>query len=118
MIKFLNRKWDISSLKSHISNQIIPRGLRERVVPAEHLHTPRFLSVWRTECLNRGLSLMKIIVTEEEAQLQEIREELEISAKLLEPYKQDPEFDKNNEYIKKEIEKIQKNVKYTKQEKF
>lgn len=108
MIKFLNRKWDISSLRSHISNQIIPRGLRERVIHAEHLHTPRFLLVWKDECFNRVLSFMKLIVAEEEAQLQEIREELETSAKLLEPYKQDPESDKNNEFIKKEIERIQK----------
>lgn len=25
MIKFLNHKWDISSLKSHVSNRVIPR---------------------------------------------------------------------------------------------
>lgn len=118
VIKFLNRKWDISSLKSHISKQIIPRGLRERVIPAEHLHTPRFLSAWKTECLNRGLSLLKLIVDEEEAQLEEIRVELDASAKSLEPFKQDPEFDKNNEYIKKEIERIQKSLKHSKQEKF
>lgn len=118
MIKFLNRKWDISSLESHISNEIIPRGLRERIIPAEHLHTPRFLSIWKDECLNRGLSLMKLIVTEEEAQLSDLREELENSAKLLEPYKLDPDFEKNYEFIKKEIERIQKNLKHTKQEKF
>lgn len=108
MITFFNHKWDIASLKSHISNKIIPRGLREWVVPAAHLHTPSFLEVWKEECLNRGLTLMKLIVAEEEAQLQEIREELKISAKLLEPHKHEPEFDKNNDFIKKEIERIQK----------
>lgn len=118
MIKFLNHKLDISSLKSYISHNIIPRGLRERIVPAEHLYTPRFLEAWKEECLNRGLALMKIIVLEEETQLEEIKGELEISAKALEPHKNEPDFEKNNEFNKKEIERIQKNLKHTKQEKF
>lgn len=46
-IKYLNRKWGISSLKSHIEHLVIPRGLRERVVLAGHLHTPRLLETWK-----------------------------------------------------------------------
>lgn len=37
VIRSLNRKWDILSPESYISNKIIPRGLREKVVPATHL---------------------------------------------------------------------------------
>lgn len=60
---------------------------------------------------------MRLIVAEEELQLEEVRVDLEISAKLLEPHKDDPDFGKNS-FIKKEIGKIQKNIKYTKQETF
>lgn len=93
-IKFLTRKWDISSLNSHISNKVIPRDLREKVVPAEH---NRFMQIWKEECVNRGLNVMQLIVAEEEKQLQEIQEELENSAKQLEPYKQDKELTKKKQ---------------------
>lgn len=117
-IKFLNRKWDISSLKSHIDHKIIPRGLRERIIPAGHLHTPRFLKLWKESCLERGLDTLRMIVNEEELQLEEIRIEIDNSVKLLEPFKSDPNFDKSNDLLKKEVERTQKYLKASKQEKF
>lgn len=117
-IKFLNRKWDISSLKSHIENKIIPRGLRERVIPAGHLHTPRFLELWKQSCLEWGLAILNMIVEEEQIQLEEIKKEIDNSVQLLEPYKLDPILIKTNELLKKEVEKTQKLLKSTKQEKF
>lgn len=89
-IKFLNRKWNISSLKSHIENRIILRGLRERVTPAGHLHTPRFIEAWKASCVKRGLEIMQMIVDEEEIQLNEIKADIEVSAGLLEPFKTNP----------------------------
>lgn len=117
-IKYLNRKWDISTLKSHIEHKVIPRGLRERVVPAAHLHSTRFLDIWRKSCIDRGLEVMRLIVEEELAQLSEIQTEIDNSAQLLEPYKQDQEFEKFNESLKKEVERTQKNFRINKQEKF
>lgn len=117
-IKFLNRKWDISSLKSHIEHKFIPRGLREKVIPAGHLHTPRFLEVWKNSCLDRGLAILQMIVDEEQTQLDEIKKEIDTSVQLLEPYKTDPEFIKSNDLLRREVEKTQKTLKSTKQEKF
>lgn len=80
---FLNRKWDISSLKSHIDNKVIPRGLRERVIPAGHLLTPRFLEQWKKSCLEPALNILQMIVDEEQLQLDEIRKEIDASVQLL-----------------------------------
>lgn len=100
-IKFLNRKWDISSLKSHIENGIIPRGLREWVTPAGHLHTPRFIEAWKASCVKRGLEIMQLIVNEEQAQLDEIKAEIDISVGLLEPFKTDPSLKNIMSFSKK-----------------
>lgn len=51
-------------------------------------------------------------------QLGEIQTEIDNSSHLLEPFKQDPEFDQNNESLKKEVERTQKNLRANKQEKF
>lgn len=117
-IKILNRKWDIASLQSHVTQRVIPRGLRERVVPAQHLHTPRFLEAWKKICIDRGIELMKLIIQEEQSQLGEIQLELDKSTSLLEPFGEDPELIRFNENLKKEVEKLQRTLKFTKQKKF
>lgn len=61
---------------------------------------------------------MTLIVEEEKIQLTELRELIEESAKNLDLMKEDEEFVKQNEYLKKEIEKAQKNLKATKQSKY
>lgn len=59
---------------------------------------------------------MRLIVEEELLQLSEIQADIDNSAKLLEPFKQ--EFEKLNESLKKEVERTQKNLRTNKQEKF
>lgn len=59
-----------------------------------------------------------MIVDEEQIQLDEIKKETDSSVQLLEPYKSDPEFIKSNDLLKKKVEKAQKTLKSTKQEKF
>lgn len=104
-IKYLNRKWNISSLESHITFGVIPRGLRERVVPAEHLYTPRFMEKWKAKCIEHGLSVIQLIVDEEKIQLDELKAELEQSSKELEPLQNEVDFEKHNSILRKEIEK-------------
>lgn len=65
---------------------VIPRGLREKVVPAEHMHTPRFMEKWKAKCLAHGLLVFQLIVDEEKAQLDEFIIELEQSSKVLVSY--------------------------------
>lgn len=117
-IKQLNRKWDILSLESYIAKGLIPRGLRERVIPAEHLHNERFLTKWKQECIDHGLSVMKLIVEEEKLQASELQSQIEASLQQLEPFKDQLEFEKQNEILKKEVIKTQKNLRHTKQSKF
>lgn len=84
------------------------------MVPTGHLHSPRFLDIWK----GRGIEVMRLIVEEEFVQLGEIQTEIDISAQLLEPFTQDQESEKRNESLKKEVERTQKNLRINKQEKF
>lgn len=61
---------------------------------------------------------MRLIVEEELAQLDEIQIEIDNSTQLLEPFKQDQEFEKINESLNKEVERTQKNLRINKQENF
>lgn len=61
---------------------------------------------------------MKLIVDEERAQLEEIETELDESSKALLPFQGEPAFEKGNDTLRKEIEKIQKHLRTTKQQQF
>lgn len=108
----------MSSLETYISHKIVPRGLRDRTIPAEHLHTESFLPKWKELCINHDLAVMRLIVEEEKAQLINIQAQIEESAHGLEALKHLEEFTKQNDMLKKEIEKTQLNLKITKQSKF
>lgn len=114
LIRHLNRKWDVSSLETYISHRIVPRVLRDRTIPAEHLHTDRLLPKWKELCINHGLAVMRLIVDEEKIQLTTIQEQIEESARGLVALKDIEAFTKQNDILKKEIEKVQLNLKITK----
>lgn len=71
-MKHLKRKWNIIALEAYLQAQMIPRGLRERIVPADHLHNDRFLKIWAEESVKHGLHMIGLIVEEEKTQLQEL----------------------------------------------
>lgn len=56
LIRHLNRKWDVSFLESSMDQKIIPRGLRDQVIPAKHLHNYIFLSKWKECCIHTALN--------------------------------------------------------------
>lgn len=118
LIKHLNRKWDICFLETYIANKIVPRGLRDKTIPAEHLHSPGFLEKWKELCINHGISVMKIIVEEEKIQLGELAAAIAESSTGLDPFIGHVEFQKLNDTLKKEIEKTQQTLKAMKQSKF
>lgn len=95
-----------------------PSGLKERVVPVAHLQTETFLKKWEKQCIDHGLEIMKLIVEEEKDQLALLQTQILESSEKLEPLKKNPDFDRLNDILKKEIDKTQKNVKLTKQNKF
>lgn len=96
--------------------------LRERVITAQHLHTEQFLNEWKDLCIAHGLAVMKLIIQKESRQLADLKNQIEESTKLLEPHacqiQDKPEFGRHNELLKKEIDKVQKNLRLTKQSKF
>lgn len=118
IIKSLNRKWDILSLESYIERGIVPRGLRERVVPATHLHTEKFLTKWKEQCIKHGLEVMRLIVEEEKDQLTSLQIQIQETSEKLEPLKDNPDFERLNDFLKKEVDRTQKNLKITKHNKF
>lgn len=112
IITLLNRKWHILSLESYINKGIISRGLRERIMPAANLHTERFLEKWKKQCISHGLEVMRLIVEEERQQLANLQVQIMESSSKLEPLKENTEFDKFNEILKKEVDQTQKNLKF------
>lgn len=77
LTKHLNRKWDVSFLETYIQQKIVPRGLRDRTIPAEHLQNDRFLPKWKELCINHGIAVMALIVEEERLQLVELSGQIE-----------------------------------------
>lgn len=118
VIKQLKRKWDICSLESYVASSMVPKGLRQRIIPAAHLRTERFQAKWEKLCLEQGLQVLGLIIEEEKAQLEEINMQIETSVGKLEEVKDDESFSSLNENVRKEVEKVQRVVKSIKQKKF
>lgn len=116
LIGHLNRKWNVSFLETYICQKIVPRGLRDKVIPAEHLHNGRFLDKWKALCIDHGISVIQWF--QEKLQLDELTTLISDSSLGLEPFKDTEEFLWQNEIAKKEVEKTQHNLKVTKQPKF
>lgn len=79
------------------------------MIPAQHLRTEQFLNDWKDLCISQCLAVMKLI-EEESRQLADLKNQIEESMKLLELHKDKPEFDRHIELLKKEIDKVQKNL--------
>lgn len=71
---------------------MIPRGLRESVIPAQHLQTEQFLLKWKELCIDHGINIMQTTIEEEKRQLVELETQIEESAVLLEPHKDKQDF--------------------------
>lgn len=117
-MKHLKRKWNIISMEAYIEAKLIPQGLRERVIPAEHLHNDRFLKIWTEEWIKHGLHSIGLIIEEEKIQLQKLKEKLQESIKILGGYQDLEQFEKFNEWLKREVEEFQKEQRIGKQKKF
>lgn len=100
-VKSLNGKWDILSLGSYVNNKIVPRGLRERVDPATHLQKERFLEKWIKQCIDHEIEVMKLIIEEERIQLEVLQSQVDKSRMRLEPFKDKPDFERCNAFLKK-----------------
>lgn len=77
-----------------------------------------FLTKWKQECIDHGVSVMKLIVEKEKLQASELQSQIEASLQQLEPFKDQLEFEKQNEIKKKKLLKHKKNLRHTKQSKF
>lgn len=99
-IKHLKRKWNIASLEAYVEAKLIPWGLRERIILAEHLDNDRFLNVWKGESIKHGLHLMGLIVAEEKTQVEELEEQLQESVKILDGYQDIEELERFNDRLK------------------
>lgn len=76
----LNHKWDVSFLENYITQKIIPRALRDRVIPAEQLHNDKCIPKLKELCISHGIDLMRLIVEEEMAQLEDLKTEIDQSS--------------------------------------
>ncbi|XP_068114979.1 uncharacterized protein [Hyperolius riggenbachi] len=117
-LKHLRRKWNISTLESYREARVLPWGIREKIIPAEHLRNDRFLPKWKAASIAHGFVVLGLIIEEEKIQLTEIREAVDTSIEALDPYKENPVFSKLNDLLKGEVERTQKKIKKDKQTKY
>ncbi|KAM9305433.1 uncharacterized protein PAF06_013989 [Gastrophryne carolinensis] len=78
----------------------------------------RFMQKWQNECIEHGLRVMQLIIEEEQIQLTELDNSIKESCSKLDTLADKPDFQRLNEQVKNEVERVQKAVKDIKQKKF
>lgn len=78
--------WEVQSLQSYITNNIVPRGLRSTLTPSNRCRNPTFMVKWEKEATASSIRFMHLLVEEEKTNLTQaeikLKEQIEITKKF------------------------------------
>lgn len=103
--------WEVQSLENYIKAEIVPKGLRLRLIPAARSRSATLLLQWEKELTNSSLRLMNILLTEEKNTLEHTSIKLKELIELALKFKGDPEFVRRELILQNNIEKYQGSLK-------
>ncbi|OCT55727.1 hypothetical protein XELAEV_18004523mg [Xenopus laevis] len=118
MIKQTKLWWEITAWEKYLSHNIIPRGLRIQLAPAEHLVSDHFVKQWNELLTSCSIGLMRLIKVTEEGLLEQTNSEVANNLKLIQSFKEDISFKKRESELQTNIDKLAAELKTRKWRKF
>ncbi|OCT61647.1 hypothetical protein XELAEV_18047676mg [Xenopus laevis] len=114
MIKQTKLWWEVTTLDKYLGHSIVPRGLRIKLSPAEHLIKEGFLDKWHNILTNCSLNLMRLIKETEEGELGLINIEVENHLKLVQEHRENEAFTRFESELQGNIDKLASELKVRK----
>lgn len=109
--------WDLSSLRSYIEKNMIPRGLRIKKMPTT-LFDDAFMTKWNDILTDSSIRLMQLIVSYEETALVSIRKEIKDIQTSLQQHVGLTEIQEWDTKLKANISKLEMDIVAMKKSKF
>lgn len=117
LISEMKTWWDHNSLKKYVDKPMIPRGLRLKKTPTT-MYTESFDTDWQIALSTCSITLMKLIISQEETKLQTLEGEINNTRLELDKYKDAEGFNMLNEKMTKNVDKLEQSIMQTKISKF
>lgn len=117
MHKELRVWWDFTTLNTYMEHKMIPRGLKKNTTS---VYTPEFQSRWDETLSNCSLTLMSLIISQEDLQLRELKEQilvLQVQHELKDNTSHD-QWIQQYTYIQEGLRKLEHLITQTKTAKF
>ncbi|OCT67205.1 hypothetical protein XELAEV_18038488mg [Xenopus laevis] len=114
-------RWEISSLENYVKSKMVPRGLRLKKTPGQNLKKSggqEFIDKWNNILSECSLKLMQLMIDESTRKILQINKQVALEKRTLEEKKEDKQFAELNENVKKDLIKIQQEIKIQKKRKF
>lgn len=102
---FVRSWWEVQSLDTYIKHKIVPRGLRNHIIPAARLRSPDFIKKWEKESIESSLRLMGLLLEEEKTVLSGIETELKEVIEQTKKFNTHPEYSNKEVYLQSIVEK-------------
>lgn len=109
--------WNVISLKKYLQEGVVPRGLRLRKTPTTVFST-KFQAEWDSILTKASLSLISLIVTEEENKLKVLQQEVAKASEDLEHFRHLHNYSTNYHRVEEKLEKLEEQIAATKRSKF
>ncbi|OCT91315.1 hypothetical protein XELAEV_18014366mg, partial [Xenopus laevis] len=121
LIQQMRLRWEISSLENYVKSKMVPRGLRIKKIPGQNLKKSggqEFVDKWNNILSECSFKLMQLMIDESTRNILLVNKQVEIEKLALEEKREDKQFNELNENVKKELIKIQQEIKIRKKRKF
>lgn len=110
--------WEVKGLESYVKNDIVPKGLRIAVLPAQRSRTPNLMKLWEKEVTASSIRLMKILLEEEKITLENTSTKLKETIQTALKLKEEVDFSKKEGELQANIEKYTTFLKERKHQQF
>lgn len=62
---FVRSWWEVQTVETYLRDKIVPRGLRNPILPSARIRSQEFTRKWEQESIESYLRLMKLLYEEE-----------------------------------------------------
>lgn len=103
--------WEIQSLTTYIAENIVPRGLRITLTPANKHRSPEFMLKWEKEATAASIKLMQLLLEEEKSSFSLLESQLKEQIEICKKFEDESEFANKEKQLQNTLEKHQFHLK-------
>lgn len=110
--------WEVQSLNSYITNNIVPRGLRITLAPANRCRNPTFMANWEREATCSSIKFMHLLLEEEKTRLTSLDTQLQEQIEITKKFENESEYVAKEKLLEGTLERFQFHLKDRKHKQF